>query len=65
MFILTRSGCFCIMCVPLGKTQEGRVSYRLHEISLEWGDLYSKTSFVSFLNFEIKSLFNTDIFFNI
>ncbi|TRZ18325.1 hypothetical protein HGM15179_008750 [Zosterops borbonicus] len=22
MFILTSSGCFCIMCVPLGKTQE-------------------------------------------
>ncbi|KAM7034603.1 kinetochore-associated protein 1 isoform 1-T3 [Acridotheres tristis] len=22
MFILTRNGCFCILCVPLGKTQE-------------------------------------------
>uniref|UniRef100_A0A8C0U473 Kinetochore associated 1 n=1 Tax=Cyanistes caeruleus TaxID=156563 RepID=A0A8C0U473_CYACU len=25
MFILTSNGCFCIMCVPLGKTQEGQI----------------------------------------
>uniref|UniRef100_H0Z7J9 Kinetochore associated 1 n=1 Tax=Taeniopygia guttata TaxID=59729 RepID=H0Z7J9_TAEGU len=25
MFILTSNGCFCIMCVPLGKIQEGQI----------------------------------------
>uniref|UniRef100_U3K386 Kinetochore associated 1 n=1 Tax=Ficedula albicollis TaxID=59894 RepID=U3K386_FICAL len=25
MFILTSNGCFCIMCVPLGKTQEAEI----------------------------------------
>ncbi|NWV38838.1 KNTC1 protein, partial [Grantiella picta] len=30
MFILTSNGCFCIMCVPLAKTQEGRISLGFH-----------------------------------
>ncbi|NWY38086.1 KNTC1 protein, partial [Sylvia atricapilla] len=54
MFILTSNGCFCIMCVPLGKTQEGRISYRALGISLEQGDLYLKTSF---LQGQIKTTF--------
>uniref|UniRef100_A0A8D2M5Y3 Kinetochore associated 1 n=1 Tax=Zonotrichia albicollis TaxID=44394 RepID=A0A8D2M5Y3_ZONAL len=54
MFILTSNGCFCIMCVPLGKTQEGRMSYRPLGIPLEQGNLYSKTSF---LQGQIKTTF--------
>ncbi|NWX33547.1 KNTC1 protein, partial [Notiomystis cincta] len=53
MFILTSNGCFCIMCVPLAKTQEGRISYRPLGISLEQGDLYPKT----FLYGQIKTTF--------
>ncbi|NWZ64360.1 KNTC1 protein, partial [Acrocephalus arundinaceus] len=54
MFVLTSTGCFCIMGVPLGKTQEGRISYKPLGISLEQGDLYSKTSF---LQGQIKTTF--------
>ncbi|NXU34953.1 KNTC1 protein, partial [Drymodes brunneopygia] len=54
MFILTSNGCFCITCVPLAKTQEGRKSYKPLGISLEQGDLYSKTPF---LQGQIKTTF--------
>ncbi|NWS96580.1 KNTC1 protein, partial [Mionectes macconnelli] len=44
MFVLTSNGCFCVMCLPLAKTQEGRTSYKLSGISLQ-GEI--KSTFIS------------------
>lgn len=34
MFILTNKGFFCIMCLPLAKTQEGKIIYKPDGISI-------------------------------
>ncbi|NXV45396.1 KNTC1 protein, partial [Uria aalge] len=44
MFILTSNGFFCVMCLPLAKTQEGRMIYKPLGISLQ-GQI--KTAFIS------------------
>ncbi|NXS10187.1 KNTC1 protein, partial [Neodrepanis coruscans] len=51
MFILTSSGCFCILCVPLAQTQEGRTG-----ISGQQGELHS-SSFSMPLQGQVKSAF--------
>ncbi|NXF04139.1 KNTC1 protein, partial [Smithornis capensis] len=42
MFVLTSSGCFCVLCLPLAQAQEGRIG-----ISWEQGGLQIKTVFIA------------------
>uniref|UniRef100_A0A8C5UGF8 Kinetochore associated 1 n=1 Tax=Malurus cyaneus samueli TaxID=2593467 RepID=A0A8C5UGF8_9PASS len=57
MFILTRNGCFCIMCVPLAKTQEGKISYSTDPLGFHWNKETCVKKFPYMIKYEIISDF--------